>query len=314
MSIREAYGSMVGKGMSRVFSIHPLTPDLVAQFARFSFKWQRPTLRETCVQGSTVALAASLQGRPVGLVVGRRRLPFPLGVIDSIYVASSVRNRGFGTRLLAAAEEGLVQKGCTALEIVYRKDGDGTPALERVLENRRWSRSEQHSVIDKYELKQAPGWVQRLSFRGADKALPWKSLSKEQLEEVRRGEDVWYPASVSPFQNHLADADPDFSFWFESRGQIQGWIVCVRLAEDTASVERFFVAEELQNTGRAVPLLAEAIKAMLKNGVRFASSKISSNPEYANPALLRFYRKHLQPLSIISVEYLQAVKHLEKWG
>lgn len=71
-------------------------------------------------------------------------------------------------------------------------------------------------------------------------------------------------AELSPFrEEHLIE--PRSSFGLRYQGQIVGWMITHRIAVDTVRYSALFIRPDLQSMGRAIPMLATAIRHQLED-------------------------------------------------
>jgi GNAT superfamily N-acetyltransferase len=289
-----------------MFSIQLLDPSLAGWYERFAFPWQRDSLPEKCLDQLVVALAAARLLEQAGLVIASVKPETQTGVIDSLFVGYGFRNSGIGTGLLLAAGEHLREKGCRRVSISFPVGRRENSALCRILQKCGWDEPVKSHEIGKFKFNESFLWVNRVGFRGNDRAIPWNEPAPKVLEEIKKGEDKWYPRRFSPFQG--GRPYPDTSFWLCCDGEIVGWLITARVAEDTLCYGIFYVRKELQKTGRAIPLLAQAIKKQLELGIHYACCSVNYHPDRSNSDLRRFYEKRLKPNAILLVEFYQAEK------
>jgi len=289
-----------------MFGIKSLEPSEAESYARLTFPGLRDGLPEKCLDQRAVVLAAARFFEPAGLAIARAKPETLTGVIDSLFVGGGFRNGGLGTRLLQSAGEHLGEKGCRRVLITFPAGRRETYALLRVLQKCGWDEPVKYYEIGKFKFDESFLWVDRVDFHGNDRAVPWDEPASEVLEKIKKGEGVWYPRRFSPFKG--GRPYPATSFWFSCDGEIAGWLITDRVAGDTLSYEIFYVREELQRTGRAMPLLAKAIKIPLELGITYGRCLVNYHPACSNPNLLRFYEKRLRPRAVSLTEYYLAEK------
>jgi GNAT superfamily N-acetyltransferase len=293
-----------------MFDIQLLEPCEAGKYERFTFSRERAGLSEKCLDQRAVVLAASWLSEPVGLIIARVIPETQKGVIYSLFVGEGLRSSGLGTRLLLAAGERLKEKGCQSASISFSASRKDTPAWRRVLQKCGWDEPTKSHEIAKYKAESFL-WVNRVGLHGAGRAIPWDEPAPEILEEVKKGEDIWYPRRVSPFNKTVGGRpDPATSFWFCAGGKIAGWLVTSRVADDTLNYDTFYVREEAQGTGLAMPLLAKTITTQLDLGIPYWCYTIVYRPDSSNSHLLRFHEKHFKPLNVALSEYHLAMKTL----
>ena len=252
-----------------MIDIHALNSSEAGRYERFTFSRERASLSEKCLDQRAVVLGASCLLGSVGLIIARDIPEMQTGVIDSLFVGEGFRGSGLGTRLLLAAEERLKEKGCLRINISFASSIKDAPALRRILQKCGWDEPTKSHEIAKCKVESFL-WVNKVGFRGSDRAIPWDEPSPAMLEEVQKGENTWYSWRFSPFHTTVGERpDPAASFWFSADGEIAGWLVTRRVAEDTLHYDTFYVREKVQGTGRAIPLLAKVIKTQLRLGLPY---------------------------------------------
>jgi hypothetical protein len=76
------------------------------------------------------------------------------------------------------------------------------------------------------------------------------------------------------------------------KDQVVGWMITHRVAEDTIRYTKMFVRKDLQSLGRAISLLAKAIKLQLET---MEDSKAVCTVFADNTEMIRFVDKRLAP-------------------
>jgi GNAT superfamily N-acetyltransferase len=288
-----------------VYEIRPLVCSEVERYKLFTFPKDRDTLHQTCLEDNAVVLAALWLGQPAGLLVARARSDLGRGIIVSVFVSEMYRNTGLGTALVKEAEQYLRKKGCQSLAITFPNEPEHSSALLGIMEKCGWGEPRKSHEILKYKVA-LPLWMQKLSFRDSDRAVPWNDISSKMLVDVKNSLDGWYSQRVSPFRN---DVYAPASFWFLADDKIAGWLV-TRRNGDILVYNTCYVRKEFQGTGRFLPVLTQAVKKQLELAIPYACHRIEYIPNVPNTYLLRFHKKHLKPLACLVRGYYQAVKIL----
>lgn len=288
-----------------MYEIQSLVYSEAARYKLFTFPKERDTLPQTCLEDNAVVLAASWLRHPVGLLVARTTPESKRSIIDSIFVSEIYRNTGLGTALIKGVEECLRRKGCQSITITFSTEIGQSSGLLRILEKCGWNEPRKSHEILKYKAE-LPIWMQKLSYRGSDSALPWEKVSSKMLEDVKNSFNVWYSQQVSPFRN---DVYFPASFWFLADNRIAGWLL-TRRNGDILVYNTFYVHKKLQGTGRFLPLLTQVVKRQIELGIPYACQRIEYLPEAPNSNLLRFHEKRLKPLATQVRQYYQSIKIL----
>ena len=240
-----------------------------------------------------IGIGADLDAQPVGLAMANIIPHNNKAEIVSIYVQPKYRQQGIGGLLLTNLSQKLQAMGCTRLELSYTASATSI-ALERLLTQQGWSTPQPkmlvcHSITER--MQQAP-WLYDYRLPATFTIFPLAELTSREYESIQQKQAIapWYPEILSPFRGELP-VEPLNSLGLRYQGQVVGWMATHRLAPDTIRYTSLFVRQDLQKMGRAIPLIAEAIKLQLKSNI----------PQYIcaaaveNQTMIKFVRRRLQP-------------------
>jgi len=278
-------------------------------YEKFTFPRFRDLLRKED-QVSIVAGAASCYGYPAGLVLAEAMGGGQTGKIHSLFVAPRFRNLGFGKQLLFFAEEKLRQKGCSKLEICFVDEGNSMSEIKSILSRSGWGEPELMREINKIDVISLAkeGWIQRYHLPPTYTIIPWPGVQASELDGLRALEHKWYPGFASPFKEQPVSPHFSTSFWLCRQDEIVGWVITRLTAPDTLYYDILFVREDLQNTGRGVQLLAEALKAQFREGIPFGTHMVLYSAGFSNPPLIRFTERRLKPFAVKAEKYWNSYK------
>jgi len=287
-----------------MYQIQNIDSTDVIRYEKFTFPRFRDLLHQEN-QVSIVAGAASCYGYPAGLVLAEAMEGGHTGKIHSLFVEPRFRNLGFGKELLIFAEEKLRQMGCTKLAIGFIDDGNSTPAIKSILSKFGWGEPELMREINKIDFFSLAkeGWIHRYHLPPDYTIIPWPDLLPAKLDQLKALEHKFCPGYASPFKEQPVSPHFSTSFWLCRREEIVGWVITRLTAPDTLYYDILFVREDLQKTGRGVQLLAEALKAQLREQIPFGTHIVLHSAGFSNPPLIRFTERRLKPFAVKTERY-----------
>jgi len=291
-----------------MYQIQNIDSSNVTRYEKLTFPRFRGLLRKEH-QVSIVAGAASCYGYPAGLILAEAMEGGQNGKIHSLFVAPRYRNLGFGRELLLFAEEKLREMGCAKLEIGFIDDGSSTSAI-KILSKFGWGEPELDKEINKIDVftLAKEGWLHRYHLPPAYTIIQWPDILPSKLEELKALEHRLCPGFASPFKDQPVSPHLSTSFWLCRQEEIVGWVITRLTAPDTLYYDILFVREDLQKTGRGVQLLAEAIKAQLREEIPFGTHIVLHSAGFANPSLIRFTERRLKPFAVETKRYWNSYK------
>ncbi len=121
------------------------------------------------------------------------------------------------------------------------------------------------------------GWLHRYRLPEGFEIFPWSELTTNERHNIlaRQRRELWFPPELTPFQE-VQRIEHLNSLGLRHHSEVVGWMITHRVAEDTIQYTSLFVRKELQGLGRAVPLLAEAIKRQMPSGIERGNMPDSS--------------------------------------
>lgn len=274
-----------------MYAINPLNQLTVKQYECLTFPSYQQQLQQ--LKSSTIAIGASLMQQPIGLALAE--------IIDggsakvlSIFVKERYRNMGIGTALLAKLEAKLLEQGCNKVELIYMSDKPSTTALEKLLTKLDWERPKSRMLVCKSttaKIATAP-WLHRYKLASAYTLLPWVDLVPRHKQKIfqQQQQQEWYPESLNPFNNSNL-LEPLNSFCLFYHKDVVGWMITHRINPNTIRYTSLFVRKDLQKMGRAIPMLAEAIRRQVDSDVVNGIWTVAQE----NDRMTEFVKRRLSP-------------------
>ena len=266
----------------------------VESYEHLTYPLWRNRLHRAEYRDSIVAVGAESNLESIGLAIANLIPHTNKAQIVSLYVKPKYRQRGIGGMLLERLSKKLSGLGYCQLELRYTAQTNSTVALERLLSQQGWSVPQPkmlvcHSIAEK--MRQAP-WLHSYRLPQTFRIFPLVQLTRQEYQTIQQQQacQPWYPEILSPFQGELP-VEPLNSLGLRYQGEVVGWMATHRIAADTIRYTSLFVRQDLQKMGRAIPLIAEAIKLQLKSHV----PRYTCATQVNNQPMVNFVRRRLQP-------------------
>lgn len=271
-----------------------LNDSLLTSYLHLTYPIWRSRLQQPKYKESTIAIGVEIDSQQVGLAIANIIPHTNKAQILSIYVKPKYRHQGIGGSLIRNLSHKLRILGCRELELRYTAQATTTFALEKLLARQGWSIPQPkmlvcHSITER--MKQAP-WLYSYRLPKAFSIFPLVELISQeyQIIQQQQAHEPWYPEILSPFGGDLP-VEPLNSLGLRYQGQVVGWMATHRITPDTIRYTSLFVRQDLQRMGRAIPLIAEAIKLQLKSNI----PRYTCAAEVGNKSMVKFVRRRLQP-------------------
>ena len=266
----------------------------VQSYKHLTYPLWRDRLHRSQYRNSIFAVGAEYNLEPVGLAIANLIPLTKKAQIVSLYVKPKYRRRGIGGMLLDKISRKLSALGFGELELRYTASANSTPALESLLSQQGWSVPQPKMLVcysTAEKMQQAP-WLYSYRLPQTFSIFPLVELTSQEYQTIQQQQarQPWYPEILSPFQAELP-VEPLNSLGLRYQGQVVGWMATHRIAPDTIRYTSLFVRRDLQKMGRAIPLVAEAIKLQLKSSV----SQYTCATQIDNQQMVNFVRRRLQP-------------------
>jgi GNAT superfamily N-acetyltransferase len=219
------------------------------------------------------ALAAVYDGRPVGLIL--LELPTTPGFrpeVLSLYVSRDFRGQGIGKLLLTAAEQELWRLGHGEVLAVYMTGKPSIPILEHLFARRGWSTPQQRMVTVRFnvaDLDQAQ-WIHRYKPRPGYEIFSWMDLTSAERERIRQSDAAtpWIAPDLAPWLHDAHGFEPITSVGIRYQGDVVGWLINHKLAEDTVRYTCSFIRPDLARLGGILPAYVASFERLKRFGFK----------------------------------------------
>ena len=290
-----------------MYTVHHLNNAFTALiYQPLTYPLFRPRLQSLKVQDSTVAIAASDAGKPIGLAVAEIQPDRQSAEVLSIFVVPTYRRQGVGTNLLTRLEQELVLQGCKNAEFFYTTGQPTTLAVENLLQKCHWTPPQPERLVCKssYEKMVEASWM-KLKLPTSYTIFPWQEITPQERIAIQQQqeESPWIPPDLIPF-DHEENFEPLISLGLRYKGQVVGWMLTHRLAPDTIRYTCSFVRYDLQKMGRIIPLYVEAIKTQAAAKIPYAVWAVPFDHNY----MAHFVRKRMAPYLVSLEEHKRCFK------
>lgn len=292
-----------------MYTLTKIDRAIATSYQGLTFPFFESQLRNLETQNSLIAIGASVKEKPIGLVLAEIQDDRQGAKVLSIFVKPAYRRLGVGTALLKELENQLWQSGCQKVEMVYTNGKESTIALERLLNKLNWITPQPRMLICKStteKITSAP-WLYKHTLPAELTIFPWIDLTPAQRLRIQQQQDrqPWYPKTLTPFndERHL---EPLNSLSLLYKDEVVGWTLNHRIAPNTIRYTSLFVREDLQKLGRAIALLAEAIKRQVNSDIFYGIWTVAVD----NRPMVNFVKRRLAPYLISLTETKETSKFL----
>jgi GNAT superfamily N-acetyltransferase len=292
-----------------MYTLTKIDRAIATSYQGFTFPFFESQLRNIETQNSLVAIGASVKEQPIGLVLAEIQDDRQEAKVLSIFVKPAYRRLGVGTALMRELENQLWQSGCQKVEMVYTNGKESTIALERLLDKLNWITPQPRMLICKSTTEKitSASWLYKRTLPPELTIFPWIDLTPAQRCRIQQQQDrqPWYPKTLTPFndERHL---EPLNSLSLLYKDEVVGWTLNHRIAPNTIRYTSLFVREDLQKLGRAISLLAEAIKCQVNSDIFYGIWTVAVD----NRPMVDFVKRRLAPYLISLTETKEASKFL----
>ncbi len=304
--------------------LHLLEPGDGAPFAGMTFPAYRhllegvPARRHQDAAGAPtirpLAIGLLVEEEPAGLALAE--LPMEAGhepELLSIWVTPSLRGRGLGTLLVAAAEQAVAERGFRRLEAVYTTGKASTPAVERILARRGWAQATLRTVLVRFtveDLDRIP-WM-RLPVRPGFEAVPWAEVTPAEKAALRASDAAtgWIAPDLRPWDFDARGFEPLTSLALRHHGAIVGWVINHALGPHFLRYTCSFIHPDLGRRGLLITLYAESLRRM--RTTPFTAGSLVAPAHH--PAMVAFVRRRCAPYVSFTGETRGTFKVLQRPG
>ena len=262
------------------------------------------------IREPVIAIAAMHQGMPVGLALAEYSSSHSSAKVLSLFVQPSHRREGIGEALLSNLYKVAARQGCKGLEIAYQADWPNAIAMERMLRKHNWSAPQATMLLCKGTMQDiaSADWLDACSLPDGYEIFPWSELTAKERDSIieRQEDEPWFPPVLTPFQEE-GRIEAVNSLGLRYKGEVVGWMITHRAASDTIQYTSLFVRKDLQRLGRALPLLAQAIKRQMASDIPKGICQIQTETR----PMVAYMRRRFAPYNIVLRELQCAHKTLE---
>lgn len=251
-----------------------------------------------------LAFGAVVDGQPVGILLATLVPVLHLSEIQGLFVDPSQRNRGIATQLMQSLQLELIQEKFKLILFSYSSENSYVSILEHLLSKLHWGEvkiNRIHCRFDGYTF--SPPWLQLQYSLPLDfHIFPWEELQPTEREKlIHREEHRFFPLEISPFKDETR-IEMLNSLGLRHKGEVVGWIITHRIAEDLICYSALYVERRWQQSGIAIRLLCDAINLQKESRIQWAELEV--NVGLTESGWLRFVERRLIPYTT-SVSYIK---------
>lgn len=243
----------------------------------------------------TLAIAAFIEGKPIGLLLATFFSAMRMAEIHSLYVTDESEDREISGQLIQCLEEELQKNNCVVISYVYSSSDPETPNLEKLLNKLGWPAPRLFGIQCRFDGRTFnPPWMQaKYTFPSGFTLFPWSELTFEErkvlMRQLEHGE---IHPSVSPFQEEDL-IEPINSLGLRYKGSVVGWMVTHRITPNTIRYTALYIERSHQLQGPAIFLLKEAIERQIRSPIPWGV--LEMNVRQTELSWLNFVKRRLRP-------------------
>ena len=216
-----------------------------------------------------IAIGATHDQAIVGLALAEVPLVRDQGAATllSVFVDAASPPEGIGTALLHGVEAEVARRGHARLAVVYMTGRPLVDALEALLARRGWSVPATRAMTMRAtleELLRMP-WYGRVRLAAPDfEIFPWTGLRPDEKRRLAMSQQTqaWITEGLEPWRHDHAGFDEVSSVGLRHRGEVVGWVINHRLANDVVRFSGAFVREDHARRGRIFALYTHSIERL----------------------------------------------------
>lgn len=211
----------------------------------------------------TIAVAASVNGVPVGLIYAHRGLPASPARILSLFVDGPHRRRGIGAALLVRLQEIMQAAGEPLLTIEYPQLRHGE-ALAGALARAGWPASSVYSRHFRMSMSALAecGWIDRVGTPPRFALVPWDALQPGQIEAVDARDEPGFIPHHAPGQRGASIARACSVAALDGE-HIAGWSILDWQGENTLCFRSLYVRAAWRRFALGPALAAQTASQVL---------------------------------------------------
>lgn len=248
-----------------------------------------------------LVMAARLHGELVGLSI-LTNLDTDEGTLQSIAVVPKHRRSGIAGQLLSASEARALAKGCRVLTTTYTSALASTAVLNQLLGSGGWELPTPRILFCRGSVQhvhETAPWMKRIKVPKGFSIFEWKTLSSAERGEIESAVAAGEaPIELSPFYDENL-IDESTSVGLRHGDRVIGWQINHSMPAEPGVMRysRTYVYPEYQRMGRALVLIKEAIERNAAPEVLARYPRFVSDVAYERQDMVRFYERHLIPVS-----------------
>lgn len=286
-----------------------LSPLDAPAYAFFTYPRLRQSLAQLSPSGPSLALGASEDAEPVGLLLAFLDEAAALGTLVSLFVLPERRHRGIWSELLRRAEGALRERGCLSADAQYTSGRPEIAFFERILAESGWSRPATTMLSCKASsaILEAP-FFRRCRLPPGFEIFPWTELTEGERAQLARSqaERAWIPDELDPLERD-ADCEPLVSVGLRWGGEVVGWVIAHNRLPLAMRYTCAYVRRELQGRCVFIPLLEEAVRRQTRH---FPGTPGTWTVVLRDDSMARFVRRRMAPYMMSVNEVRHSSKEL----
>ncbi len=194
-------------------------------------------------QKSIIAIAATYQAEPVGIVLASCGSVPATVEVHHLYVLPEHRNKQLGRQLLGSLQTAAESAGGRYFFLVYPSGEPTTPAIEKVLAAIGWKGKRPFMVRCHFEMLtfDVP-WVHTpYCYTPEFEEFPWAELTATERQDLlKRQHQGFFKGAISPFKDE-ATIEPLNSLGLRHQGRVVGCMITHRLDPDTIRYTALYI-------------------------------------------------------------------------
>jgi GNAT superfamily N-acetyltransferase len=234
-----------------MLELHFLSPELFDLYEeRFIFP---NALRTVGLVHERLAIGATWNKQPVGVIVAKKE--GKKAELISLYVDPAHRKKGIGSALVQVLEKSVQDAGGVSLIFRYVDSEE----MAGFLLAQKWNKDPLLSILYTHDGSTQIA-DQELYNQGNYQVSLFTEITEEEKKWFIDNPDLSSP-ELHPFLEKLdAPVEPLNSLVLRKDGQIKGWLITHRIAENTISYSKLYVMKEERKHFAGLYLMHEALK------------------------------------------------------
>lgn len=226
-----------------------------------------------------IAMGATYQGKPVGLIVASYpQTPYRNVIIRYLFVDPQHRNQHLGRQLLNSLEQEARQLGGNVFTFVYQLEDPSTPALKKIFKACNWDDNLPYLIRCYYHVPtfHIPWALENAHhYPSGYEEFHWTKLTDQERRDIlSQQHNNYFDSAISPFKDETI-LEPMNSLGLHYQGRVVGWMITHRLTPDLIRYSTLYVDPSLKHHGLIMgTLLTSSIRKHLKHPTEWAVLEI----------------------------------------